>query len=317
MATGFFPETVRGDGVFRGKGISAIRESQNGRNSLIYLFGGVENIPSSVMRADRRSNVEADDAVASRGYDKTSAVFHKSKDLKISAGLRKAYTSSGKGCAAGALSTFPQNIGRATVLLYSDPGDTIVDPFAGHNSRMELCVRAGRHYTGCDLSTDFMRFNVKRAKKLSTDFPAAKIQLYHCDSRRMPVADESGDMTLTSPPYWDIEYYGDEPKQLGKAKTYEGFLKGLRKTIAENFRTLKPEAYAVWFVNDFRKKGKFYVYHRDVMELGESVGFTIHDLMVVDLGKSIRDCFTNQIIKTRILPKRHEYGVVFRKLKDV
>ena len=39
----------------------------------------------------------------------------------------------------------------------------------------------------------------------------------------------------------------------------------------------------------------------------------MHDIMVVDFGNTMRAAFANQIIETRILPKRHEYGLVFRK----
>lgn len=41
--------------------------------------------------------------------------------------------------------------------------------------------------------------------------------------------------------------------------------------------------------------------------------FAPHDLLVVDFGPGLRDAFPNQIVETRILPKRHEYGLIFRK----
>lgn len=199
------------------------------------------------------------------------------------------------------------------VLLYSDPAATVFDPFAGHNSRMDLCVKAGRHYVGCDLSAEFMGFNNRRAKKLNKLYPTINITLHHCDSRKVPVKSRSCDFTITSPPYWNIEFYGDEEQQLGKAKTYEEFLAGLGMVIKENFRVLKKGSYAVYFVNDFRKKGKMHFYHIDTIKLAESAGFIAHDIMISDLGRSIRDCFANQTLQTRIIPKRHEYGLVFRK----
>ena len=45
----------------------------------------------------------------------------------------------------------------------------------------------------------------------------------------------------------------------------------------------------------------------------ESVGFTTHDILIVDFGPGIRDIFINQAIQQRILPKRHEYGLIFKK----
>jgi DNA modification methylase len=220
---------------------------------------------------------------------------------------------SGRGSLNGALSKFPQEVGRTIVLFYTEPGDTIVDPFAGHNSRMDLCVKAGRNYIGCDLSKDFMEFNRRRADILRKRFPKAEIQLHHCDSRKQPIADSVGDFTLTSPPYWDIEYYGDEDEQLGKIDSYEEFMDGMEEVLAENFRTLKSGAYSAWFINDFRKDKVFYFYHMDIAERGRRVGFIPHDILVVDLGRCVRDCFINQAVELKILPKRHEYAVIFRK----
>lgn len=319
------------------KNVESIIESRNSHEELKKFFGGpngtVDDIPSSVMRADRRTT-KGDESVKTRGYQKTN-LRNKTKAKVNEEGISpqqiddlsedrqavrnrhllgaKALEISGKGCGAGALSTFPQNIGKSILLFYSKPGDLVFDPFAGHNSRMDLCVTNGRNYIGCDLSTDFMVHNKTRAEQLREDFPDASITLHHCDSRNVPVEDEVGDFTITSPPYWDIEFYGDEPEQLGKSGTYKEFIEGLAEVMRQNFRVLKPGAFAVWFVNDFRKKGKFHLYHVDVIKIARKAGFIAHDLMISDLGRSIRDCFTNQAVQTKILPKRHEYGLVFRK----
>jgi SAM-dependent methyltransferase len=309
------PSLFKNEGPTKGKSVSALLHAEKNRNSVIRLFGGIENIPSSIMRIKRPGRIKAieDEPVSKRGYNGTMRGLEKSKDRKLPGIVRRAHTSSGKGCEAGALSTFPQAIGRSMVLLYSEPGQTVFDPFAGHNSRIDLCVKEGRHYIGCDLSTEFMAFNQKRADKLREQFPDVRIKLHHCDSRKVPVKSSIGDFTITSPPYYDIEYYGDEPQQLGKSKTYKDFIVGLGKVMKENFRVLKPGAFAIWFVNDFRRKGRFHAYHVDTIRIAKKAGFIQHDLLVVDLGNSIRDCFTNQIITSKILPKRHEFGLVFRK----
>jgi SAM-dependent methyltransferase len=312
MNNGTFDEPT-GDGIFKGKGISALLNSKNARNGFISLFNGTENIPSSVMRANRKSNAQNDDAVAQRSYNQTMKGRKISRNPNVLGIVRKAWTSSGKGVQSGALSTFPQNVGRSVLLLYSEPGQVVFDPFAGHNSRMDLCINAGRHYIGCDISSEFMRYNQKTAAKLREKYPQARIKLHHVDSRKVPVKDAIGDFTITSPPYYNIEYYGDEPEQLGKCPTYREFLHAMGLVIKENFRCLKPGAYAAWFINDFRQKGKMHFYHMDIIRLGKKAGFIAHDLMIVDLGRSIRDCFTAQMVKTKILPKRHEYAVIFRK----
>lgn len=233
-----------------------------------------------------------------------------------------AFAGSGRGCAAGALSRFPQNIGRALLLLYTNKGDTVCDPFAGHNSRMEFCWRAGRNYIGQDLSKEFMEANRAIREILLNEKDAdlfgaichsqATIELREGDSRLLQMEDAQGDFTITSPPYWDIEYYGDEPEQLGQ-NSYEGFLEGLYQVQVENFRVLKSGAFCVWCINDFRKKGVFYSYHEHCAEGLRRAGFVQWDIAITDFGSSIRQNFPNQVIEQKILPKRHEYCLVFRK----
>lgn len=301
------------DGVIRGKGISALKGSRASRSQLIALFGGTQNLPSSVMKIERTRGGEQDEITEKYSYTSTMYQLGAEKIKELGSKNARAFAVSGKGCAKGALSHFPQNIGRTVLLFYSDPGDLVVDPFAGHNSRMELCVRELRNYVGFDLSKEFMVFNRKRADFLRKEFPGVSISLHEGDSRVLPVNDGIGDFTITSPPYWDIEYYGDEEAQMGKCKTYKKFLKSMSLVVKENFRTLKPGAFSVWFVNDFRRKGVFHSYHSDIIRLGMDAGFLHHDLLIVDFGPGIRDVFLNQAVDQQILPKRHEFGVVFKK----
>lgn len=286
-----------------------------GHNAMVSLFGR-EFLPESVMRIKRGlADAERDGPAASRRYEDSLSESHKQgkANKKLPFDLRYMYHSSGRGSLNGALSKFPQEIGRTVLLFYSDPGCVVVDPFAGHNSRMSLCVETGRDYVGCDLSADFMLFNRKKAKQLIIEHPNCKVELHHCDSRSQPIPDATGDFCITSPPYYDIEEYGDEPEQLGKSETYAEFLDGMQSVVNENYRTLKPGAYSCWFVNDFRRNGVMHFYHSDIIQMGERSGFVPWDILIVDLGRCMRDCFINQAVSLKILPKRHEYCVVFRK----
>jgi hypothetical protein len=127
------------------------------------------------------------------------------------------------------------------------------------------------------------------------------------------VKDSVGDFTITSPPYWDLEYYGDEIGQLGKDNDYHEFLRRLGDVAHANFRCLKSGAFCVWCINDFRKDGKFYSYHVDTHRLLKDAGFKQHDCAIIDLGGSFGQAFASQIVENKILPKRHEYALIFRK----
>lgn len=296
------------------KTLEDLATSREQRREIAEQLGGI--IPTSILL--HNSSDKALDLLVDGGRGYTDTGFAALNPDHPHAHLFK---NSGMDVRMGALSRFSQNVGRVLLLLYTKRGATVVDPFAGHNSRMELCWRAGRHYVGCDISHEFMEANFKLREQLLAENAAdmfshmndATITLHECDSRHMPVKNSSGDFTITSPPYWDIEFYGNEPEQLGRGNSYDEFLRRLGLVASENFRCLRSGAFAVWCVNDFRKDGKFYSYHMHTAQLLRDAGFKQHDIAIIDLGNSMRAAFATQIVSTKILPKRHEYALVFVK----
>jgi DNA modification methylase len=287
-----------------------LAKSREARAAIIANLG---EVPQSILVRDFGKGKALDFDASERSYTATywengnptgQSVFHLSS----------------AGCGSGALSRFPQNIGRLLVRFYTEEGATVVDPFAGHNSRAELCWRSRRNYIGIDLSRAFTANNAKVKAALADEkacdmFPetvGASINFIRADSTQIPLRDEVGDFTITSPPYWDIEYYGDEAGQLG-SRSYEDFLALLGKVACENFRVLKPGSYCVWCVNDFRRGGVFYPYHEHTTRLMREAGFRHHDTAIIDLGPSIAAAFATQVVERKVFAKRHEYILVFQK----
>src|SRR3990167_1527911 len=78
------------------------------------------------------------------------------------------------------LSIFPQKIGRLLVKFYSKRGDIVYDPFAGHNSRMQLTHSCGRHYIGVDIYKTFIEGNKEICKRLRKNESEKLIQGDSC-----------------------------------------------------------------------------------------------------------------------------------------
>lgn len=300
--------------IFSGKTEAALRQSRDGKEKLLARFGG--EMPTSILKHDR-SDKAIDLMVDKRSYSSMTKPGNVDR-------LKHVFKVSGQSCRGkdAALSRFPQSVGRKLLNLYTEVGQTVVDPFAGHNSRMELCWRAGRNYYGNDLSHEFMQanrqirdilFNEKQNDMFPDTYSNTQIILEEGDSRNLSFDSEIGDFTITSPPYHDLEFYGNEPEQLGNYKRYEDFLTALGGVAEENFRCLKSGAFCVWCVNDFRKNGIFYDYHCHVIEILTNVGFIRHDMAIIDIGRSVRESFQNQIFEQKLLPKCHEYGIIMRK----
>lgn len=216
-----------------------------------------------------------------------------------------------------ALSRFPWNVGEIFLKLYTKKEDKVFDPFAGHNSRMEIVHTNNRHYQGYDISHEFMNFNkiIKKQLLLQQRFDSynCDIILIEKDSTKIEIEPNSFDFSITSPPYWDLEYYGDEIGQLSNSRTYKQFIDSLRKIVEVSYNALKKDSFIVWCINDFRRKKIYYTFHIDIVNIFQEVGFKLWDIVIIDLGNSVRSAYPNQFEKYQILPKRHEYAVIGRK----
>ena len=57
---------------------------------------------------------------------------------------------------------FPEELPRRLMLLYTKPGDTVLDPFMGSGSTAVAAVMEDRHYVGFEISTEYCRIAEER-----------------------------------------------------------------------------------------------------------------------------------------------------------
>jgi DNA modification methylase len=57
---------------------------------------------------------------------------------------------------------FPVELPRRLILLYTRPGDLVLDPFMGAGATAVAAVQTGRHYAGYDVSDDYCALARKR-----------------------------------------------------------------------------------------------------------------------------------------------------------
>ncbi len=58
---------------------------------------------------------------------------------------------------------FPVELPRRLILLYTNPGDLVLDPFVGAGATAVAAVREGRHYVGYDVSEPYCQLARQRA----------------------------------------------------------------------------------------------------------------------------------------------------------
>lgn len=296
------------------KDIESLNKARRLRESMKRKYGSV---PLSVWTPDISSrdvikfserNVKKCSQELHKGYTYDKKLYH-----EFSAGDRGS-----RGKRKG-LSTFPPDLVRKVLLFYSEENEIVLDPFAGHNSRMQTTFEMKRDYIGYDVSDDFMKFNnevreylLKNKNSVLNRFKRS-ITLRKQSSEHLVEQDESIDLIFTSPPYYNIEWYGDEKEQLGRSSSYEDFLQRMWAIINECYRVLKPNRFCIFNVNDFRSKNIYHPYHIHISDLFNKAQFEIWDIIIINWRASISACFPTRLEERRWTAKCHEYLIVGRK----
>lgn len=105
-------------------------------------------------------------------------------------------------------------------------------------------------------------------------------RLIQGDTRSLSfIPDESVHLAVTSPPYWSLKRYNENPAQMGHIADYELFLSELAKVWQEVYRVLVPGGRLVCVVGDVclsrREYGRHLVMplHSDIAVICRKIGF--------------------------------------------
>lgn len=105
-------------------------------------------------------------------------------------------------------------------------------------------------------------------------------RLINGDSRDLSfLRDESVHLVVTSPPYWNLKKYNENPDQLGHIQDYETFLSEIEKVWRHVYRLLVPGGRLVCVVGDVcvarRNFGRHLVFplHADICVICRRIGF--------------------------------------------
>jgi site-specific DNA-methyltransferase (adenine-specific) len=141
-------------------------------------------------------------------------------------------------------------------------------------------------------------------------------RLYQGDARSFPyIADESVHLVVTSPPYWRLKRYNENPDQMGHIQDYEEFLDGLRKVWAECYRVLVPGGRLVCVVGDVclsrRENGRHVVMplHADICVICRNLGFdNLNPIIWHKIANAVFEANTN----SKILGKPYEPNAIVK-----
>lgn len=308
--------------------VDKLAHSQRMRELVVAGFGG---IPSSFWPHDY--SLDFPDPVKDEKENRLSLYAGQTGDEGIDRNQYGKQPDEG-----GRLSRFEGRLALSCVKLWSNPGDLVLDPFAGRAARLEACLRLGRSYVGFDPSDDAARayeatvrnhaacvayseeggVRVRRAVVLSelgtpsaTQRDAVLVQrssLYIGDH----YGPESVDAVFTCPPYWCSEFYGDSGEGSEAIPTYGDFLEELVACLLGAGKALKPGRFMVVVLRGFHIGGHFLDLPGHVANALAAAGYYLHDDIAKKMG-TLRERFHQDILKWRRTAQTHERVLVFWK----
>lgn len=205
-------------------------------------------------------------------------------------------------------------IPRNILLRYSQPGDLVLDQFAGGGTTLVEAKLLNRNIIGVDCNKVAL---ARCEEKIDFEHDGAdgKVVARKGDARNLDfVADESIDLICTHPPYANIIKYSDGiPEDLSQLKIKD-FLEAMKPVANECYRVLKKDKFCAILMGDTRQKGCMQPLSFDVMKIFQDAGFTLKELII----KEQHNCratgyWKTNSVKYNFLLIAHEYLFVFRK----
>lgn len=161
----------------------------------------------------------------------------------------------------------------------------VLDPFAGGSVRGIIAAKLGFQYKGVELREEQVEANRANLKELQEsgvmEGANEKLTWITGDSLdEVPKLKDKFDLVFTCPPYFDLEVYSDDPKDISQMSFVE-FESVYREILRASFDKLRDDRFAIIVIGNVRdKKGAI----RDL------VGLTI------DAAKSSGLMFYNDVI---------------------
>jgi site-specific DNA-methyltransferase (adenine-specific) len=134
---------------------------------------------------------------------------------------------------------FPTEIPHRLIKLFSFYGETVLDPFGGTGSTAKAAIPLGRHVICVDQNRKYTQIITRECKPLRNSKPSSKLLRTICgDSRELKLKNDSVELVVTSPPYWNKADYGGGPADIGAVAHYSRFLDRIEVVFRECSRVL-------------------------------------------------------------------------------
>ncbi|TCK36704.1 DNA methylase [Paraburkholderia sp. BL8N3] len=199
---------------------------------------------------------------------------------------------------------------------FCPPKGVVLDPFAGGSVRGIVAARLARRYVGVELRAEQVEANREQANTI-IEAAGVKPEWIHGDARDIAglCGGVRADLVFTCPPYFDLERYGDDPRDLSNATGFAEFSKGYREIIKRACNRLKENRFACCVIGEARdKEGHYYDLVGETVQAFRDAGLAYYNeaILVTALG-SLPMRAAEGFSVSRKLGKTHQNVLVFVK----
>ena len=216
---------------------------------------------------------------------------------------------------AAGTSIFDPVLAECVYRWWTPDGGSVLDPFAGGSVRGLVAAYLGLAYTGVELRAEQLAANVTQAQRLGV--APAWVEGDALDLPTLLPPDYQCDMVFTCPPYYNLEVYSDDPRDLSNLPTYADFMTLYRQIIVNAVARLRDDRFAVYVVSDVRDKGgMYYGLHSDTIRAFTDAGLRLYnDAVLINSYGTLPLRVGLQFSAGRKLGRAHQNVVVFAKGK--
>jgi len=171
---------------------------------------------------------------------------------------------------------------KALVDHFCPQGGLVLDPCAGYGGRAVGTLAAGRQYVGVDPHP-----KAGDAYKNLSSLLGKEITFYNAPFEDVDLGELQADLVLTSPPYFSVERYSDDPQQSWvRYKTWDSWAEGfLIPFIDKVYRHLKPGCIAAINTKNVKLGRRECPIGDILVGLAQKRDFTLEKIMKLPLGR--------------------------------
>lgn len=226
---------------------------------------------------------------------------------------------------------FPIMLVERLIDIYTNSNEKIVlDPFMGSGTTLIGAQKKGLKGIGFEINKQYINMAKNRIEDTYNSIFDGNNKRYEiindsAENIEKYIQRNSVDLTITSPPYWDIltrrrtadhktiRNYGDSNIDLGNIGDYEQFLSMLQDIFKKIYLVTKPGRYCIVIVMDIRKNSKLYLLHSDLIQKMSEIKFSLCDIFIWDRQKEYNNMRPLGYPYSFIVNKVHEYIMIFKK----